>query len=92
MELVDGNYKIFYNDHYLNHQKNGTPHLVWHRHSRLTLATLNNNKLNYSYLADYRNINGIIQVRDMVKLNANQYLVFAKKHNKGKIGIMTLNP
>ncbi|NUM32054.1 MAG: hypothetical protein HUU47_06990 [Bacteroidetes bacterium] len=90
IERYDSILYFFYNDN-INSIFKKTPHqLVWHKHSCLALVKASESKNESFILADYAAIGGIIQVRDIVEIGQNQYLVYARMKNKTKIGIMKL--
>ncbi len=90
LERKDSVFQFFYNDNAKNTGTNKYKQLVWHRHSSLTLNEVTEHSITKYSLADYKQIGGIIQVRDMEKLAPNKYLVYANKYKKGKLGVMRL--
>lgn len=89
LERKDTMLRFFYNDNSVNGEDN-FKHLVWHKQSCLTLNEVSANSENKYNLANYSEIKGIIQVRDMLEISPNQYLVYAYHKKKGKLGIMKL--
>ena len=90
LERNDSVLNFIFNDHFKNFSKYESKHLIWHRQSSLILEHVGENSINKALLAGYKQIDGIIQVRDMEKISSNQYLVYAYKMKKGKLGIMKL--
>jgi hypothetical protein len=92
LERKDSVLRFFYNDHTANRKlkKNKAQHLVWHKHANLCIITVTPNMLKTYYLANYKQSDGILQIRDMLEISNNKYLVYARKGKKAKLGIMEL--
>lgn len=92
LERKDSVLRFYYNDHTANRKKTKTKvhHLVWHKHSNLCVSTVTVNQLKTYSLANYKQSDGILQVRDMLEISKNNYLVYARKGKKAKLGIMEL--
>lgn len=88
LNRIDSVLYFYYNDNINSILKKSPHQLVWHKHSCLTMVKTSETKTESFILADYAATGGIIQVRDMIELGNNQYLVYARKKNKTKIGIM----
>lgn len=89
LERKDTVLRFIYNDNSLN-TKDKFKHLVWHRQSCLALNEVTANSETKYTLANYSAIKGIIQVRDMLEISPNHYLVYAYHKKKGKLGVMKL--
>ena len=90
LERNDSVLNFIFNDHFKNKEKYQNKHLVWHRQNSLMITSVGENSITKNLIADYKQIDGIIQARDMLKITTNQYLVYAYKKKKGKLGIMKL--
>ncbi|MFM9945806.1 MAG: hypothetical protein ACKVQB_11310 [Bacteroidia bacterium] len=90
LERKDSVLQFFFNDHYKNRNFYRYKHLVWHRQSSLVLQEVTQNRVIKTTLALYNQVDGILQVRDMLPLSPGHYLVYANKNKKGKLGVMKL--
>ena len=92
LERKDGLLRFFYNDHTANRKqkKDKIQHLVWHKHANLCVSIVSSDIQKTYYLANFKQSDGIIQVRDMLEISKNKYVVYARKGKKSKLGIMEL--
>lgn len=90
LERKDSVFRFFYNDNARNIEQRRFHHLVWHRHSSLNITEITEHTVAKFSLATYGQIDGIIQVRDMIEIEPNKYLVYAYNRKKAKLGIMKL--
>ena len=91
LERKDSTLMFFYNDNHKNKNSGKFRHLVWHKHSELTMAIVNPHAVIKYPLVNYKTTEGILQVRDMRKLSPNEYLVYARKKKRSKIGILKID-
>jgi hypothetical protein len=90
IERKDSILQFYYNDHFKNSEIYNYKHLVWHKHSHLALTEVSKHgKIKFS-LANFKDIDGIIQVSDMLRISPNTYLVYAFKNKRSKLGKMTI--
>ncbi len=89
IERDDLNFSFFYNSKSNRDSNTRTKPLIWHKQSSLIVSKVNAGSIQMHCAATYASVDGIIQVRDMLKLSKQNYLVYAYKHKKGKLGLMT---
>lgn len=89
LERNDSTFSFFYNSSTSKDSNIQSKPLVWHKKSSLLVTNATPTTLKTKAVASYQAIEGIIQVKDMLKLNKHSYLVYAYYHKKGKLGIMT---
>jgi len=82
---------FYYNEYFQNKIKRKLKPLIWHKQSSLVVYKVTARQKEKVELANYKQVDGIIQVRDMIPLGTNSYLVYAFKKKRGKLGILTLN-
>jgi hypothetical protein len=82
---------FYFNDYFQKIIKRKLKPLIWHKQSSLVVCKVTQNKIEKLVLSNYKEIDGIIQVRDMIPLGAHKYLVYAFKKKRGKLGILTIN-
>lgn len=94
LERSDSNFRIFYNDHCgnQNRRKRKLSHLVWHKQSCLVLHEFSEHRAQTHYLSCYTQSDGILQVRDLLEVDKNKYLVVARKGKRLKLGWMQIIP
>ena len=90
LERKDSVLKFIYNDNSRNTGKYRFKHLVWHRHSTISVAEVTKDSVYKYSISNYQLADGILQIRDMERIGTDTYLVYANKKKKGKLGIMRI--
>ncbi len=84
----DTAFYFYFNDHIKNKNQEFEKHLVWSKRSKLEMLKVNPSNTESFTLGTYADLGGIIQVRDMLDLGNETFLVYARKKKKSKLGVM----